>query len=115
MPFRPSSLDAGADRRAGFALDGHSPGDPDGPAPGPAHTGVQHLVETLEFDGDDRQVQAGRDHPDSRPERAGLPAALGKNQDGVAVVGDVADVTQRLSRAGFTLGSGNALKNIDAR
>ena len=80
---------------------------------------MEHLVEPLDADRHHRHVQAGADHADAGPEPvdlAGLgPPTLREDQDRKAGVEDLADVLQRLPRAGLALRSGNALKKSAAR
>ena len=75
---------------------------------------MQHTIESLKPDGHDRHVEPRRYHADTRTKAIDLAGvgtlAFRKNQDGKAILDDVADVPQRLARAGFALRKRKSVK-----
>src|ERR1051326_368355 len=68
---------------------------------------MQDFVESFNPDGDHRHAEARRDHADTGTEPLDLagvaPLAFGKDEDRKAVLEHLADVAERLPRAGFAL------------
>src|SRR5919197_3313614 len=92
-----------------LALQGERLAERDRHATGSGHVPVfvQHAIESLEMYGHNRHVQTRGHHADTRlktPDLARLrPLAFGKDQNRDAVADEIADVAQRLTRAGFAL------------
>src|SRR5215831_435466 len=81
--------------------------DAGGAALRPLPVGIEDLVHVVEPDRHDGHVEPGADHRHARPEALHcarwMPRPLGKDQDGVTVRRDLADVAKRLARAGLAL------------